>query len=58
MISDVFIKRPRLSAVISIVLTLAGLIALRALPVAQYPDIVPPQVTVTASPASVPSGRG
>ena len=49
MISDVFINRPRLAAVISIVLTLAGLIALRALPVAQYPDIVPPQVTVTAT---------
>ncbi|MFO1144316.1 MAG: multidrug efflux RND transporter permease subunit [Amaricoccus sp.] len=49
MLSDVFIGRPRLSAVISIVLTLAGLIALRALPVAQYPDIVPPQVTVTAT---------
>ena len=49
MISDVFIARPRLSSVISIVLTLAGLIALRALPVAQYPDIVPPQVTVAAS---------
>ena len=49
MISDVFIARPRLSAVISMVLTLAGLVALRVLPVAQYPDIVPPQVTVTAS---------
>jgi HAE1 family hydrophobic/amphiphilic exporter-1 len=48
-ISDVFIRRPRLSAVISIVLTLAGLIALGALPVAQYPDIVPPQVSVSAS---------
>ena len=49
MISDVFISRPRLAAVISIVLTLAGLIALTALPIAQYPDIVPPQVSVTAS---------
>jgi hydrophobe/amphiphile efflux-1 (HAE1) family protein len=49
MLSDVFIPRPRLAAVISIVLTLAGLIALRALPIAQYPDIVPPQVSVTAS---------
>ena len=41
MISDLFISRPRLAAVISIVITLAGLIALGALPVAQYPDIVP-----------------
>ena len=49
MISEVFIDRPRLAAVISIVLTLAGLIALTALPIAQYPDIVPPQVTVSAT---------
>jgi hydrophobe/amphiphile efflux-1 (HAE1) family protein len=48
MLSDTFISRPRLAAVISIVLTLAGLIALRALPIAQYPDIVPPQVVVSA----------
>ena len=48
MISEVFIDRPRFAAVISIVLTLAGLIALTVLPVAQFPDIVPPQVSVTA----------
>jgi hydrophobic/amphiphilic exporter-1 (mainly G- bacteria), HAE1 family len=49
MISGVFIDRPRLAAVISIVLTIAGLVALTRLPVAQFPDIVPPQVSVTAS---------
>jgi len=49
MISGVFIDRPRLAAVISIVLTIAGLIALTRLPVAQFPEIVPPQVTVTAN---------
>ena len=49
MISDVFIDRPRLAVVISIVITLAGLIALIAMPVAQYPDIVPPQVQVTGA---------
>ncbi|BBK36445.1 transporter [Allostella sp. ATCC 35155] len=49
MLSAVFIDRPRLAAVISIVITLAGLIAMQAIPVAQFPDIVPPQVTVTAS---------
>lgn len=49
MISEIFIDRPRFAAVISIVLTLAGLIALTQLPVAQFPDIVPPQVSVTAS---------
>ncbi|HEX8026899.1 MAG TPA: multidrug efflux RND transporter permease subunit [Vicinamibacterales bacterium] len=49
MISDIFINRPRLAVVISIVLTLAGVIALTAIPVAQFPEIVPPQVQVTTS---------
>ncbi|MCG6967878.1 MAG: multidrug efflux RND transporter permease subunit [Chromatiaceae bacterium] len=49
MISDVFIDRPRLSIVISVVITIAGLIAVTQIPVAQFPDIVPPQVSVTAS---------
>lgn len=49
MISEIFIDRPRFAAVISIVLTLAGLIAMTQLPVAQFPDIVPPQVSVSAS---------
>ncbi len=49
MISDTFIDRPRLSIVISVVITLAGLIAITQIPVAQFPDIVPPQVSVTAS---------
>ena len=49
MISDVFIERPRLAFVVSIVITLAGLIAITAIPVAQFPDIVPPQVQVTGS---------
>jgi hydrophobe/amphiphile efflux-1 (HAE1) family protein len=49
MISSVFIHRPRLAIVISIVISLAGVIALGALPVAQFPDIVPPQVQVTAT---------
>ena len=48
MIFDLFIRRPRLALVISIVLTLAGAIAITAIPVAQYPDIVPPQVSVSA----------
>src|SRR6266567_4427750 len=47
MISSVFIHRPRLAIVISIVISIAGVIALRALPVAQFPDIVPPQVQVS-----------
>ena len=49
MISDIFIDRPRLSIVISTIIMLAGLIALTLIPVAQFPDIVPPQVSVTAS---------
>jgi hydrophobe/amphiphile efflux-1 (HAE1) family protein len=46
MISAVFIDRPRLAVVISVVLTLAGLIALTAIPIAQFPEVVPPQVEV------------
>ncbi len=48
MISNVFIDRPRLAIVIAIVMTLAGALALMRIPVAQLPDIVPPQVRVTA----------
>ena len=49
MISDIFIDRPRLSIVISVVIFLAGVIAITQIPVAQFPDIVPPQVQVTAN---------
>jgi len=49
MIFDVFIRRPRLAMVVSIVLTLAGLIATQTIPVAQYPEIAPPTVRVSAS---------
>src|SRR6202049_4139105 len=48
MFSSIFIDRPRLAFVIAIVITLAGIIAISAIPVAQFPDIVPPQVTLTA----------
>jgi HAE1 family hydrophobic/amphiphilic exporter-1 len=47
MISAIFIDRPRLAFVISIVITLAGVLAIAAIPVAQFPDIVPPQVSLT-----------
>ena len=43
-ISSLFIRRPRLAFVVSTVITIAGLLAMAALPVAQFPDIVPPQV--------------
>lgn len=49
MLADIFIKRPRFAGVISIVLFLAGLIALTRMPVEQFPDIVPPQVAVVAA---------
>ncbi len=48
MISAVFVDRPRLAIVIAIVITIAGLISLGRIPVAQFPDIVPPQVQVSA----------
>ena len=44
-----FIDRPVFAAVLSIVIVIAGLVSMRALPIAQYPDIVPPQVQVTAN---------
>ncbi len=42
-----FIHRPVLSIVISVIITLLGLLAVTQLPVTQYPDIAPPEVTVT-----------
>ena len=49
MISRFFIDRPVFAAVISIVIILAGLMAMGALPIAQYPQILPPQVSVSAT---------
>jgi HAE1 family hydrophobic/amphiphilic exporter-1 len=48
MISKTFIHRPKFAFVISIVITLAGLIAMGILPVNMYPEITPPQVQITA----------
>ena len=47
MFSAIFVDRPRLAIVIAVVTTIAGALAYMAMPVAQYPDIVPPQVSVT-----------
>ena len=49
MISRFFILRPVFASVISIIIVLAGLVAIGALPVAQYPQIVPPEVVVQAT---------
>src|SRR6266404_3654573 len=48
MISRFFIDRPIFATVISVVITLAGIVAVWYLPVAQYPEITPPTVLVTA----------
>src|SRR5438309_1025412 len=48
MFSRFFIDRPIFAAVLSIFIVLAGLAAMRSLPIAQYPEIAPPVVTVQA----------
>ena len=48
MLSRYFIDRPIFAAVLSIFLVLAGLLTMRVLPIAQYPEIAPPVVTVRA----------
>jgi HAE1 family hydrophobic/amphiphilic exporter-1 len=45
----IFIQRPVLSTVISVIIVILGLLGLAALPIAQYPDIAPPTVNVSAS---------
>ncbi|MCA0397985.1 MAG: multidrug efflux RND transporter permease subunit [Bacteroidetes bacterium] len=49
MIADTFIKRPVTAIVISVVLVLVGIIAMITLPVAQYPDITPPTVSIAGN---------
>ncbi len=49
MISEVFIKRPRFAIVVSLIITIAGLLSYMMLPVEQFPNITPPQVSVTAT---------
>ena len=48
MIADVFIRRPILASVCSLVIILAGAIAIPTLPIAQFPELAPPQVSVIA----------
>ena len=48
MFVDLFIRRPILSTVLSLVIILAGAAAIPTLPIAQYPELAPPQVSVTA----------
>ena len=49
MFSRFFIERPVFAAVLSIIILLAGAVSLKILPIAQYPEIAPPVVTVTAN---------
>jgi HAE1 family hydrophobic/amphiphilic exporter-1 len=48
-VSKFFIDRPIVAIVIAIMMVLVGLVSMRGLPVAQYPEIVPPQILVTAT---------
>jgi len=49
MFSNFFIDRPIFAAVVSIIILLAGFLALRSLPVAEYPQLTPPTVSVSAT---------
>ncbi|MBE0615286.1 MAG: multidrug efflux RND transporter permease subunit [Burkholderiales bacterium] len=49
MLSHFFIRRPIFAGVIAIIITIAGLVASQVLPIAQYPEIAPPTVAITAA---------
>ncbi len=48
MISKFFINRPRFAVVIAIIIVIAGLLAIRSLPVKEYPTLAPPRISVDA----------
>ncbi len=48
MLADTFIRRPIFASVCSLIIVLAGALAIPTMPVAQYPDVAPPQVSVSA----------
>ena len=49
MIARFFIDRPVFATVLSIIIVIAGLAAMRGLPIEQYPQLVPPEVNVSAT---------
>ena len=49
MFSKFFIERPIFATVLSLLIVLAGLVSVNALPVAQYPNITPVQISVTTT---------
>src|SRR5512140_3762411 len=48
MFVDTFIRRPILASVVSLVIVLGGALAIPNMPIAQYPDVAPPQIVVVA----------
>lgn len=58
MFSRFFIERPIFAIVLALAMILVGIVTVKTLPVAQYPDITPPTVMVTASyPAAIAMRR-
>ena len=49
MFSRFFVRRPVFAWVIAILIMLAGILAIRTLPVAQYPDVAPPTIRISAT---------
>ncbi|WP_153060431.1 efflux RND transporter permease subunit, partial [Escherichia coli] len=49
MFSRCFIRRPVFAWVIAILIMLAGILAIRTLPVARYPDVAPPTIKISAT---------
>ena len=45
---DIFVQRPKLALVISLIIVIVGAVAIARIPIAEYPEITPPQVTVEA----------
>jgi hypothetical protein len=57
-LSKFFIDRPIFAGVLSVLIFLAGLLALRALPISEYPEVAPPTVVVRAQyPGANPRGH-
>jgi HAE1 family hydrophobic/amphiphilic exporter-1/multidrug efflux pump len=49
MFSKFFINRPNFAIVVSLIIIIAGIMAIRTLPVQEYPDVVPPQIIVSTT---------
>ncbi|MFZ5426811.1 MAG: efflux RND transporter permease subunit, partial [Thermodesulfobacteriota bacterium] len=49
MLARFFLNRPIFSTVLSLVIVIAGLVAMNSLPISQYPNIIPPEVQVRAA---------